>query len=62
MKAKRKTANQKISAMKCNDLKRLVLALQETLYPTDEPDRSWDSDTAQEVGDLLERFGLGGEL
>lgn len=53
-----KTPNQRVAALKANDARRLVLAVQETLWPVND-DTPWSPDTMDEITAIFKRFGLG---
>lgn len=40
------------------ELENLVLAIREALFPEEDPDAEWDSDTLQTVADLLGLYDL----
>lgn len=47
-----------IARMTRNDLARLVLALQETLWPVGDEDGQWSADTLDEIEAIFKRFNL----
>ncbi len=42
-----------------NDYKRIVMAIQETLWPGGDADFEWSADTVQEIAAIMERCGFG---
>jgi hypothetical protein len=42
-----------------NDMARVILAIQETLWPGGDAENEWSSDEIDEVADILERNGFG---
>ena len=56
------TAGNVVAKMKANDLRRLVLAIHETMW-TDGPNTEWSAgDTIDAVSTLLQNFGLGPQV
>jgi hypothetical protein len=42
-----------------NDYKRIVMAIQETLWPGGDADFEWSADTVAEIAAIMERCGCG---
>lgn len=42
-----------------NDLARVILAIQETLWPGGDSEAEWSSDELEQISDILDRNGFG---